>query len=119
METVRWAGLNLLLLFAAGSALAIVGHWRQELSVRETLARLLYDDQNTRSVGPPQLSRSRRLTLLLGIVGAVVGGWITSLILGVDLVSGFNLTSIIVAILGAIVVIAIYRLITRGSAARV
>jgi len=57
--------------------------------------------------------------LILGIVGAVVGGWITSLILGVDLVSGFNLTSIIVAILGAIVVIAIYRLITRGSAARV
>ena len=57
--------------------------------------------------------------LILGIVGAVVGGWITSLILGVDLVSGFHLTSIIVAILGAIVVIAIYRLITRGSAARV
>jgi len=70
METVRWAGLNLLLLFAAGSVLAIVGHWRQELSVRETLARLLYDDQDTTSVGPPQLSRSRRLPLLLGIVGA-------------------------------------------------
>jgi hypothetical protein len=70
METVRWAGLNLLLLFAAGSVLAIIGHWRQELSVRETLARLLYDDHDAKSVGPPQLSRSRQLTLFLGILGA-------------------------------------------------
>lgn len=52
--------------------------------------------------------------LILGIVGAVVGGWITSLILGVNLMSGINVTSIIVAILGAIVVIAVYRLIRRG-----
>ena len=51
--------------------------------------------------------------LILGVVGGVVGGWITSLILGVNLVSGFNITSIIVALLGAIVVIAVYRLITR------
>ena len=52
--------------------------------------------------------------LILGVVGSVLGGWITSLLLGVDLVSGINLTSIIVAVLGAIVVIAIYRLIARG-----
>ena len=52
--------------------------------------------------------------LILGVVGSVLGGWITSLLLGVDLVSGINLTSIIVAVLGAIVVIAIYRLIVRG-----
>jgi uncharacterized membrane protein YeaQ/YmgE (transglycosylase-associated protein family) len=52
--------------------------------------------------------------LILGVVGGVVGGWITSLILGVNLVSGFNITSIIVAVVGAIVVIAIYRLITRN-----
>lgn len=52
--------------------------------------------------------------LILGVVGSVVGGWITSLVLGVDLVSGVNLTSIIVAIIGAIVVIAVYRLIKKG-----
>ena len=52
--------------------------------------------------------------VILGIIGGVVGGWISSLILGVDLVSGFNLTSIIVAAVGAIIVIAIYRLIARG-----
>ena len=51
--------------------------------------------------------------IILGIVGSVVGGWITSLLLGVDLVSGFNLTSIIVAIIGAVVVIAVYRFIRR------
>jgi len=52
--------------------------------------------------------------LILGIVGGVVGGWITSLILGVNLMSGINLTSIIVALVGAILLIAIYRLITKG-----
>jgi uncharacterized membrane protein YeaQ/YmgE (transglycosylase-associated protein family) len=54
------------------------------------------------------------IDLILGVVGAVVGGWITSMVLGVDLVSGINLTSILVAILGAIVVIAIYRFFRRG-----
>lgn len=51
--------------------------------------------------------------LILGVVGSVVGGWIASLALGVDLVTGINLTSIIVSILGAIVVIAVYRFIRR------
>lgn len=51
--------------------------------------------------------------LILGIVGSVVGGWIGSLLTGLDLVTGVNLTSILVSLLGAIVVIAIYRLIKR------
>jgi hypothetical protein len=70
METLRWAGLNLILLFAAGAVLTIAGAWRQELSVRETLSRLLYGSQETQTLGPPQLSRSRQLTLFLGILGA-------------------------------------------------
>ncbi|MBN1371419.1 MAG: GlsB/YeaQ/YmgE family stress response membrane protein [Anaerolineaceae bacterium] len=52
--------------------------------------------------------------LILGIVGSVVGGWVASLITGLDLVTGVNLTSIIVSIIGAVIVIAIYRLIKRG-----
>ena len=52
--------------------------------------------------------------LVLGVVGSVLGGWITSLILGVNLVSGLNITSILVALVGAILVIAIYRFISRG-----
>jgi uncharacterized membrane protein YeaQ/YmgE (transglycosylase-associated protein family) len=52
--------------------------------------------------------------LLLGVAGSVLGGWITSLILGVNLVSGVNITSIVVALVGAILVIGIYRFINRG-----
>ncbi len=52
--------------------------------------------------------------LILGVVGSVVGGWVASLITGLDLVTGVNLTSIIVSIIGAVIVIGIYRLIKRG-----
>ncbi len=51
--------------------------------------------------------------LILGVVGSVVGGWVASLITGLDMVTGINLTSILVALLGAIIVIAVYRLIKR------
>lgn len=51
--------------------------------------------------------------IILGIVGGVIGGWISSLITGANLMSGFNLTSIIVALIGAVVVIFLYRLIKR------
>jgi uncharacterized membrane protein YeaQ/YmgE (transglycosylase-associated protein family) len=57
------------------------------------------------------------MDLLLGIVGAVVGGWLTSIFLGVDLTTGLNLTTLLVAVLGSVVVVAIYRLITRRSVA--
>lgn len=53
------------------------------------------------------------IDLLLGIAGSILGGWITSLFLGVNLMSGFNLTSLIVGLLGAILVIVIFRLIKR------
>lgn len=55
--------------------------------------------------------------LVLGVVGSIVGGWLTSVFTGVNLVSGFNLTTIIVSIIGAVVVVLIYRLITRRSLA--
>jgi len=51
--------------------------------------------------------------LILGVVGSVLGGWISSLFTGLDLVTGVNLTSIIVALLGAILVIALYRFFRR------
>lgn len=49
--------------------------------------------------------------LLLGVVGSIVGGWVASLLTGVDLITGVNLTSILVSIVGAIIVIVIYRAI--------
>ena len=53
--------------------------------------------------------------IVLGSVGALVGGWITSSLLGVD-VSGFNLESLLIAVFGAIVVILIGRLISGRTA---
>jgi uncharacterized membrane protein YeaQ/YmgE (transglycosylase-associated protein family) len=47
------------------------------------------------------------LTIVLGIVGAFLGGWIGTL-LGLGSVDGFNLTSILLATGGAIIVILIY-----------
>ena len=48
------------------------------------------------------------ITILIGIAGGVVGGYIGSL-LGVGGVSGFNLTSFVTAVLGAILLLFIYR----------
>jgi uncharacterized membrane protein YeaQ/YmgE (transglycosylase-associated protein family) len=51
--------------------------------------------------------------IVLGIIGALVGGFLASAIFGMtNAVSGINLESIIVAVVGAIVVVAIVRLIT-------
>ena len=50
------------------------------------------------------------LDIVLGIVGAVVGGLVMNL-LGFGGVTGFNITSILVATLGAVVLIALGRAI--------
>jgi len=55
--------------------------------------------------------------LVLGVIGAIVGGWLTSIFLGVDLTGGFNLTTLIVSVIGAVVVTLIFRLVTRRSLA--
>lgn len=57
------------------------------------------------------------LNLLLGLVGSAVGGWLTSQVLGVDLTTGFNLTTLVVSVLGAVILVALYRLVTRRSLA--
>lgn len=59
------------------------------------------------------------LTTILGIVGAVVGGFIGSLV-GYPMISSFDnignsIPSFIFSIIGAIVVLAIYRLATGRS----
>jgi uncharacterized membrane protein YeaQ/YmgE (transglycosylase-associated protein family) len=52
------------------------------------------------------------ITVALGIGGAFVGGYIGSF-LGIGTVSGFNMASIFVATLGAIVLLALYRALKR------
>ena len=50
--------------------------------------------------------------IVVGIVGAVIGGWIMSL-LGAGGVDGFTLYSFLVAVLGACVLIALVRAVRR------
>jgi uncharacterized membrane protein YeaQ/YmgE (transglycosylase-associated protein family) len=59
------------------------------------------------------------ITLLLGIVGALLGGFIGSAIFGIGLENFWSLQTWIVAILGSILVLLIYGLVTRGSRSRV
>jgi uncharacterized membrane protein YeaQ/YmgE (transglycosylase-associated protein family) len=54
--------------------------------------------------------------IVLGILGAIVGGWLTGLVLGRDLMTGFNIESLIVAVIGAVVLVAISRLFTGSRA---
>jgi uncharacterized membrane protein YeaQ/YmgE (transglycosylase-associated protein family) len=49
------------------------------------------------------------VTAALGIVGALIGGWIGRQVLGVTVVAGFNLPSLGLAILGSLLLLLIYR----------
>jgi|SRR5690349_880404 len=54
------------------------------------------------------------ITLLLGVVGALLGGWIGSLLFGVGLQDFWNLGTWLLAIAGSIIVLLIWGLITRN-----
>jgi uncharacterized membrane protein YeaQ/YmgE (transglycosylase-associated protein family) len=49
--------------------------------------------------------------IIVGIVGAFLGGWVYSLITGHKLFVSWNLTAFIVAVLGAVVLLAVLNLI--------
>jgi uncharacterized membrane protein YeaQ/YmgE (transglycosylase-associated protein family) len=48
------------------------------------------------------------LMVVLGIVGAIVGGWVAADLFKIADVTGINLTSIVVAVVGALIVIVVY-----------
>ena len=50
-------------------------------------------------------------TIVIGIVGALLGGWLGSLILDVG-ISGFNISSFLVAVGGSVLLLVIYRALT-------
>lgn len=54
------------------------------------------------------------VTILIGIAGAVVGGWVFSL-LGYGPVDGFNIGSLFIAILGAVLLLFLYRKFSTKS----
>jgi uncharacterized membrane protein YeaQ/YmgE (transglycosylase-associated protein family) len=53
------------------------------------------------------------LDIVLGIVGAVVGGWLFARF-GAAGVSGLNLYSLLVAVVGAVVVLVLYHAVRRA-----
>ncbi|HKN03917.1 MAG TPA: GlsB/YeaQ/YmgE family stress response membrane protein [Buttiauxella sp.] len=53
------------------------------------------------------------LTCILGIIGAVVGGWVATFLHIGGNVTGFNFPSFLVAVAGAIIVLIIYRMLRR------
>lgn len=52
------------------------------------------------------------VTIVLGVLGAMVGGWIGTQ-LGVGSVTGFNLGSLVIAVGGTVVVLLGYRLVAK------
>jgi len=54
------------------------------------------------------------LDIVLGIVGAVVGGWLFNMF-GARGVSGLNLYSLLVAVVGAVVVLVVYHALRRAA----
>ena len=56
-------------------------------------------------------------TIILGIVGAVVGGWLAGIFLKLKDPTGVNVESIVVAVVGAIIVLFVYRALAGRRAA--
>ena len=55
--------------------------------------------------------------VIVGVIGGLVGGFLASQLFNIpDAVNGFNLSSIVVAFLGAVVVIVVIRLLRGGRA---
>jgi uncharacterized membrane protein YeaQ/YmgE (transglycosylase-associated protein family) len=55
------------------------------------------------------------LDIVLGVVGAVVGGWLFSMF-GAHGVTGVNLYSLFVAVLGSVLVLVVYHALRSGGA---
>ena len=50
--------------------------------------------------------------IVIGVIGALIGGWLAGALFNIsDPISGFNLTTFIVAFLGAVLVLFVARLI--------
>lgn len=52
------------------------------------------------------------VTTILGVVGAILGGFLATL-LGFGGISGFDLRSLLIALLGAILLLALYRAVKK------
>ena len=55
------------------------------------------------------------VTALIGIVGAVIGGFLGNVLFGIRGVSGIDIRSILISVVGALVLLWVYRMATRRS----
>ena len=58
------------------------------------------------------------MMVVLGIVGGLVGGFIAASVLKIGSVNGINLESIVIATLGAILVVIVYQIATGSRGLR-
>ena len=57
--------------------------------------------------------------IVLGVVGGIVGGFIANQITGSDYMTGINIPTIVVAVIGAVIAVVAYRtLMGRGKTGR-
>lgn len=52
------------------------------------------------------------VSIIVGILGAMLGGWLGG-VFGLGGVTGFNFGSFILAIIGSVILLALYRMITK------
>ncbi len=78
-------------------------------------ARRLIAGAIAKAILPGRQGGGWLITLVLGVVGAILGGWIGSLIFGGGLAEFFDLRTWLLAILGALIVLGIYGAVTRRS----
>lgn len=57
-------------------------------------------------------SGSLLVNIVIGILGSIVGGWLAGF-LGLPLVAGFNLLNIVMSVIGALIVLAVYRFLFK------
>jgi uncharacterized membrane protein YeaQ/YmgE (transglycosylase-associated protein family) len=58
------------------------------------------------------------ITLILGVVGAFLGGWLGGMIFGSGLQEFFSIQTWLLAIVGSLIVLAIYGMVTKRSVRR-
>ncbi|MBX9392135.1 GlsB/YeaQ/YmgE family stress response membrane protein [Streptomyces sp. TRM72054] len=55
------------------------------------------------------------ITMLIGVAGALLGGWLGKVIFGVDSIDGFfDLSTWVAAIVGSLILLLLYRAFTGG-----
>ncbi|MFI2781726.1 GlsB/YeaQ/YmgE family stress response membrane protein [Streptomyces sp. ALB3] len=59
------------------------------------------------------------ITMLIGIAGGLLGGWLGKVIFGVDSIDGFfDLSTWIAAVVGSIILLVLYRVVTGNRHSR-